>query len=380
MLNFIQNVADIHGKRYGETLRKIVQENIPSAFFFVGDDWAEAENAVTQLCKAGVNLLAVYVLRDDFLTCKLDSVMVLPARNVKGNPLGAKVAFLRAGFWGDCFAPLFQREGIIIQYLEDTKYGAEQYSLVMSQLPQLYQAYSLLGDEESRAVFRAAMLARVTLRNGDYRFAPEAQYFLPGFFPQKGDIVIDGGAYDGSTARDFSRLGAKVFAFEMDQANYQKCIQVAEKEHFVIENMGLGQAECDAFYQSSSVASSRCVNGTNRAHFIDIDTYVRKADLPRIDYIKLDVEGAELDTLKGAARSIGLWKPRMAISAYHKPEDLWSLITYIHSLRPDYEFAFRHYRIDVHDYMLTDMQRQLMLSYGLDLFISDACEMVLYCR
>ena len=102
--------------------------------------------------------------------------------------------------------------------------------------------------------------------------------------------------------------------------------------------------------------------------------------MPRIDYIKLDIEGAELDCLKGAAKSIVRWKPKMAISAYHKPEDIWELANYVNSLRADYEFELRHYRIDVHDYLLDKSQKKNLLKLGLELFIPSHCELVLYCK
>ena len=105
-----------------------------------------------------------------------------------------------------------------------------------------------------------------------------------------------------------------------------------------------------------------------------------KMDLSRIDYIKLDVEGAELSVLKGAVRTIGKWKPKLAISAYHKYEDMWTLAAYIHSIRPDYEFAFRHYRIDVHNYWLGESEKNMLRKYRLDYFIPNSFETVLYCR
>ena len=120
--------------------------------------------------------------------------------------------------------------------------------------------------------------------------------------------------------------------------------------------------------------------GEKIARFIDIDTYVKRRELPRIDYVKLDIEGAELDCLKGAAKSIIRWKPKMAISAYHREEDMWTLAHYIKSLRPDYEFAFRHYRIDCRDYVLTDEQRNVLKQLGLSFFVANGCEMVLYCK
>lgn len=102
--------------------------------------------------------------------------------------------------------------------------------------------------------------------------------------------------------------------------------------------------------------------------------------MPSVDYIKLDIEGAELDMLHGAAKTITRCKPKMAVSAYHKPEDLWTLATYIKSLRADYEFEFRHYQIDCTDYMLDDERRSILKYFGLSYFVPSHCEMVLYCR
>ena len=113
-----------------------------------------------------------------------------------------------------------------------------------------------------------------------------------------------------------------------------------------------------------------------KAHFIDIDTYIKRNNIPRVDYIKLDIEGAELSCLKGAAKTIVRCKPKMAISAYHKAEDIWVLANYVKSIRPDYEFKFRHYRIDVHDYILDENQKNFLLQFGLELFIPTYCEAV----
>ena len=70
----------------------------------------------------------------------------------------------------------------------------------------------------------------------------------------------------------------------------------------------------------------------------------------------------------------------MAISAYHHPEDLWTLAAYVKSLRSDYEFKFRHYKIDATDYTLNDMERNVLKIFGLDYFLPTQDEAVLYCR
>ena len=84
--------------------------------------------------------------------------------------------------------------------------------------------------------------------------------------------------------------------------------------------------------------------------------------------------------LHGAAKTITGWKPKMAISAYHKREDLWTLANYIKALRSDYEFQFRHYQIDCTNYLFNDNERAVFRHFGLSYFCPSNCEMVLYCK
>ena len=70
----------------------------------------------------------------------------------------------------------------------------------------------------------------------------------------------------------------------------------------------------------------------------------------------------------------------MAVSAYHKLEDLWTLSTYIKSLRPDYELEFRHYRVDFTDYDMNDKERAILKSFGLSYLAPNGGEFAFYCR
>lgn len=60
-----------------------------------------------------------------------------------------------------------------------------------------------------------------------------------------------------------------------------------------------------------------------------------------VTVIKMDIEGAEQDALKGAARHIAEEKPRLLISTYHKPEDLFQIPRLIDSMRNDYTYYLR---------------------------------------
>jgi hypothetical protein len=56
----------------------------------------------------------------------------------------------------------------------------------------------------------------------------------------------------------------------------------------------------------------------------------------------MDIEGSEIEALKGAADTIRTKKPRLAISVYHKPEDIIEIPAFLKELTPDYKFYLRH--------------------------------------
>ena len=62
-----------------------------------------------------------------------------------------------------------------------------------------------------------------------------------------------------------------------------------------------------------------------------------------ISFVKMDIEGAELEALIGAKDIIKKFKPKMAISIYHKPEDIITLPSIIMEYCDDYRFMLRHY-------------------------------------
>jgi FkbM family methyltransferase len=73
-----------------------------------------------------------------------------------------------------------------------------------------------------------------------------------------------------------------------------------------------------------------------------LDDYA-SSKLSRVDFIKMDIEGAEMDAIDGAGKIIREFKPRLAISAYHKAEDLYEIPIKLKSLNPSYELYFGHH-------------------------------------
>jgi len=69
-----------------------------------------------------------------------------------------------------------------------------------------------------------------------------------------------------------------------------------------------------------------------------LDSFVKEYNVERVDFIKIDAEGSEREILKGAKETIKKFKPRMAIAAYHLPDDKKVIPELLLSIRDDYKF------------------------------------------
>ncbi len=76
-----------------------------------------------------------------------------------------------------------------------------------------------------------------------------------------------------------------------------------------------------------------------------LEDFLAVQGIGRRDFIKLDVEGFELKALKGAAATLKLYRPRLAVSLYHKPEDFFEIPIYLKTHFPFYRLYLDHYTI-----------------------------------
>ena len=83
---------------------------------------------------------------------------------------------------------------------------------------------------------------------------------------------------------------------------------------------------------------------------VRIDDIIDNEKIPT--FIKMDVEGAEKNAILGAENTISRYKPRLAISIYHKPKDIIEIPTLLKELVPEYKFAIRHYSTNVYETVL----------------------------
>lgn len=66
-------------------------------------------------------------------------------------------------------------------------------------------------------------------------------------------------------------------------------------------------------------------------------------EVQKVGFIKMDIEGAELDALHGAERTIRRDRPFLAVCVYHREGDMLAIMDYLHQLVPEYRFWLRHY-------------------------------------
>jgi FkbM family methyltransferase len=217
---------------------------------------------------------------------------------------------------------------------------------------ELLQIYKALDDEESRLVFTKRL---EWLSEDPDKFdwkecsrPMNACYFdcLP---LSKSEDVIDCGAFDGDTLRAYlENVGDfnTYTAFELNSENYEslsECIKNNEKinnKAFVIAK-GVSDICGECFFDGNDVGVHISESG-NKAELTTIDNEFADKN---VTLIKMDIEGAELAALKGAKSVILRDRPKLAICAYHKFEDLWELPLFILNLNAGYKIKFRHYSL-----------------------------------
>ncbi|SRR5258707_2879768 len=182
----------------------------------------------------------------------------------------------------------------------------------------------------------------------------------PAIKAQAGDCVIDAGGCWGDTALYFAHtVGAagKVYTFEflpdnlnILEQNLQLNPQLSKRIEVIpkaLWNTAGDVINYCAYGPGTSLIPSlqQSEHRALQVSTISIDDFASEHKSPRIDYIKMDIEGSELAALKGAERTIRASRPRLAISVYHSKDDFFSIPNYLRDLDLGYEFFLDHFTI-----------------------------------
>ena len=213
-------------------------------------------------------------------------------------------------------------------------------------------------DHKSAEALVCLLMYRIT---GDDAYTSaadckEEQYFIEPFRNLTGEeVVVDCGAFTGDTLEAYIKNNAppKRYYLYETKAEYIAEIQAAIKrlsaeQYAVVRAKGVWSHPARLWFSPGKHggAGGGFVSETKGANSEPVDVVSLDADISGpVSFIKMDIEGAEVDALLGADRLIRSFKPRLAICIYHRTTDLWRIPLSLIDRYPFYEnVIIRHHK------------------------------------
>ncbi|MBQ9763076.1 MAG: FkbM family methyltransferase [Phascolarctobacterium sp.] len=230
--------------------------------------------------------------------------------------------------------PLFDEpETVSLAWLE--KYEAE-----------LQEVYKKLADDVSRKTFAAVL---------NYKLSGKVQYLFDCdtareedlrqiFTFGENEVYMDLGAYNGDTVQEFLNLVdgkyQHIIAVEPDRRNCKKLTALAEQlGEITVHQCGVWDEAGELGFSDSGGRQSTFLAVQKKT--VPVNSIDNLAEGKAVSYIKMDVEGAEVQALRGGEAVIKEYAPKMFIAAYHYDVDVFRLPLQIWQLVPEYKIFFR---------------------------------------
>jgi FkbM family methyltransferase len=245
------------------------------------------------------------------------------------------------GFYKYCDF-ILAKPPFICDFEDDYKANNKQY----------LQTYNLLEDNKSQEVFTKIINFKISfdisfLKGFTNNF--EEQYFDNEILPDFDDLVfIDGGTYVGDTLPSIIKnypSYKKIYCIEPNELH----INIAKRnfedfDNIEFINCGLGDKKINHKDINLSIQNN-CQHDYQALNIDTIDNLIRQ----KVDFVKLDIEGAEQSAILGAKEIIEKYHPVLAICIYHKAEDWYKVPLSVLSIRDDYKIYIRHYMEGIYE-------------------------------
>lgn len=225
--------------------------------------------------------------------------------------------------------------------------------------------YNLVWDVRTGDAPMSELENYVWENHGISKYHPTDNYnkhYIDFVNKDKIETIFDGGFYNGIQALAFKKHFKnlkKLYAFEpmYEKFRNESYDALLEKENFVkIIPFGLwDEAKEIEFCENTTAQQGSRIRGTKEGDQLrktevvvkikttTIDETVKREGIKKLDFIKLDVEGSELNALKGGEKTILKDRPQMAISIYHSYNDLLDIPIYLNKLLDNYSLHIDHY-------------------------------------
>lgn len=174
----------------------------------------------------------------------------------------------------------------------------------------------------------------------------------------EGDIIIDAGGGHGNTAFYFAtkvKNTGRIYTFEFIDSNLKiltknlslnpeltKLIEVVKFPLWSTSDQELYIIEAGS---SSMIRSDPQKKSSKKIKTISIDDFVKRDNIKKVDFIKMDIEGAEPEAILGAKETLVKFQPKLAISVYHEFDHYYKIPQLINSINPKYKFYLDHFSI-----------------------------------
>ncbi len=162
------------------------------------------------------------------------------------------------------------------------------------------------------------------------------------------EIFFDIGAFDGQNSLRFGQITNGNYSIVMFEPNplQQKQLKILQEQN---NNMSLipcalSDENKHLFFESNRGSSSRI-----ESHESQSSITIKAQRLDNLDlkfaptFMKLDVEGAEMRVLNGATETIRRFRPRLAISVYHRPKDILEAFEFCQANLQEARYYLRQY-------------------------------------
>ena len=224
-----------------------------------------------------------------------------------------------------------------------------------AQAAAIREAFSLWADDASRREFIAQLRWRML---ADFAALPSPVsheiYFPDDLFDVRpSEVFIDCGAYDGDTIRSLLCCGVfsdgQIVAFEPDAANFRLLQRYVDtlpaplRKLISLRQAAVGARCCKVEFDATGMEASAVGSGSVIVDCLALDEALGDR-LPT--YIKMDIEGSELEAVTGAAGIIRASQPVLAISVYHHQDHLWRIPAALADLTDQYRFYLRPHALE----------------------------------
>ena len=240
-------------------------------------------------------------------------------------------------------------------YVPDMPVAGEEYfdkDHYNAHYDEIRKAYELFSDEDSKSAYANIISYKLF---GRMKYLMDAYSTKDELYAElsKAPVrsYVDAGAYNGDTAREaiayFPEL-TDIVAIEPDPKNFKRLLKftdTVDTPNITAVNAAVWHSTGDGEFAASGNRNSSISSTTSYEHK-DTDVALISIDSLGLspDFVKYDVEGAELDALLGTRETILRAKPTLLVSLYHRSKDIYAIPNYLAREYPFYRMTLRRLR------------------------------------